>query len=214
MNKKTSPFDVILHKFNLVEYFRLFLLVSGSCLYYASPLWLIIFFSINVILDYTLGFTMKQVTHKYTFSMILDCSIDCLGNVIMAYFICNKLNGVAGFMIFAFSNIHVIQEWYQNIICSQADIYFKDFTSRFRIVNWYYRNPLVLDIVYGCENIFLVMVLYVIEYDKDYSSCCCFYFGIGLIYLLACTIRSLGAIDCFLKMAEHDAKVKNTQTYQ
>ena len=205
---KKDPFKIIFQKYNLIEYFRLLLLIIGSVLYYISPLILITFFTINIILDYVLVVIAKEHFLKFTYSMIFDCMIDCLGNTIMAYFICNKDEGYLGFFIFALSNIHVIQEWYQNIICFQKDIFFKDFISRFELVNWYYRNPVVLDLVYAFENIFLVLSMLNVEYGFSLNFFWVYY-TVGGVYFLCSVIRCLATVDCFLKMAEHDAKEKN-----
>ena len=206
--KQKQPLKIILHPFNLVEYFRLLLLILGSILYTYSPLILLTAFTLNIILDYILGIIAKSHFHKFTYSMIFDCMVDCLGNTIMAYFIFNKSGGFIGFLIFAFSNIHVIQEWYQNIICFQKNIFFKDFESRFFVVNWYYRNPYVLDVVYAFENLFLVLSLWKAEFGIG-KGFWVVYIAVGAVYGVCCVVRVLATVDCVLKMVEHDVVLKN-----
>lgn len=202
--KKTTTTEILLYYPNIICYFRLLSLILGSLLYQYSPTLFIILYFLNFFGDYIDGMVARKYNQCSNYGAILDCCIDSLGNVIISYFICHKINGFLGFIIFFFANIDVIQQWYQNLICYKRKIYWKDFNSNFFLVTWYYGNANVLDLVYAFQHFFLMMSVWKVEFGLGTFGSF-FYCFLFLGYFLNGVIRLLAVLDCNFKMAEEDS---------
>lgn len=206
MSTLTTRSQIMLYKPNIIGYIRFACLILGSYIYTYSPKLFIFLYFLNFFGDFIDGIVARKFKECSGYGAILDCCIDSLGNVIISYFICHKINGFLSFIIFFLANIDVIQQWYQNLICYKRKIYWKDFNSNFFLVTWYYGNDKVLDIIYTFQHSFLMMSIWKIEFGLESFFANFFYFFLFLGFALNGLIRVLAVIDCCYKMAEADSQ--------
>lgn len=172
--------SVFLYVPNIIGYFRFAFLISILFTYQSCPILTIVLYGLSQLLDMFDGMAARHFNQCSDFGAVLDMVCDRASNGVLLA-ICGHLYPSWSWLFYGDIILDLVSHWYQMYCALSAGKHHKQIKNKFKLLDIYYYNKLVLGGLVAGNEVFLLSCYLLAFSEKLEMTGAVYYFFAGLM---------------------------------